>query len=100
MLELEQRVDRVGPRQHDDGARSEGLDDDDSLPLGQRLGRAGYETHAVAASSRAMGLQSTYARHTATHPSYGDPAFCDWLAAYVSANAIRSGASNCGLTAA
>ncbi|MEA3538805.1 MAG: hypothetical protein U9R73_06715 [Pseudomonadota bacterium] len=64
------------------------------------LGRAGYETHAAAADPRAMGLRSTFARHTATHPRYGDPAFCDWLAAYVKANAIRMIVPSGGLLSA
>lgn len=64
------------------------------------LGRAGYETHAVAADTQAMGLRSTFARHTATHPRYGDPAFCDWLAAYVKANDIRMIVPSGGLLSA
>lgn len=64
------------------------------------LGRAGYETHAVAADAQAMGLRSTFARHTATHPRYGDPAFCDWLAAYVEANGIRMIVPSGGLLSA
>lgn len=64
------------------------------------LGRAGYDTHAVAADPRAMGLRSNYARHTATHPRYGDPAFCDWLAAYVKANGIRMIVPSGGLLSA
>lgn len=64
------------------------------------LGRAGYETHAVAADAQAMGLRSTFARHTATHPRYGDPAFCDWLAAYGEANGIRMIVPSGGLLSA
>lgn len=64
------------------------------------LGRAGYETHAAAADPQAMGLRSTFARHTATHPRYGDPAFCDWLAAYVKANGIRMIVPSGGLLSA
>ncbi len=64
------------------------------------LGRAGYETHAVAADAQAMGLRSTYARRTALHPRYSDPAFCDWLAAYVKANAIRMIVPSGGLLSA
>lgn len=64
------------------------------------LGRAGYETHAAAVDPQAMGLRSTFARHTATHPRYGDPAFCDWLAAYVKANGIRMIVPSGGLLSA
>jgi hypothetical protein len=52
------------------------------------LGRAGYDTHAVAASPDAVGLHSRYARHKVVGPGFGDPAFCDWLAAYCRENAI------------
>lgn len=64
------------------------------------LGRAGYETHAVSSNPAAMGLKSTYARRTATHPRYGDPSFCDWLADYVRANAIRMIVPSGGLLSA
>nr|WP_243451834.1 hypothetical protein [Sphingosinicella soli] len=64
------------------------------------LGRAGYETHAVSSEPQAMGLKSTYARAAALHPHYDDPAFCDWLAAYVKANAIRMIVPSGGLLSA
>lgn len=53
------------------------------------LGRAGYTVHACASRPDALGLQSTFARHSAQHPNYDDAAFIEWLAAYVRDHGIR-----------
>lgn len=53
------------------------------------LGRAGYEVHACSEQPNALGLRSSFARHSVICPPYSDSAFLDWLRDYVAKNNIR-----------
>lgn len=52
------------------------------------LGRAGYDTHAIATTPNALGLHSKYAKHRVVAPDFSDPGFLDWLEKYCRDNAI------------
>lgn len=52
------------------------------------LGRAGYETHAMAARPAALGLYSNYACHQIVAPDFPDSGFLDFLSRYCRDNAI------------
>lgn len=61
-----------------------------ALAVIRSLGRGGYPVHAVSPDSRAVGFLSRWASARVTCPSYGDPAFAQWLSEYRQAHGIRA----------
>jgi predicted ATP-grasp superfamily ATP-dependent carboligase len=54
------------------------------------LGRAGYETFAIAEKKDALGLFSTYAKHVSCCPSMGSSEFIPWLRLYIEEHEIEA----------